>query len=769
MTGIWLIRDLAVVLVVAGGAAWLCQRLGLSAVAGYLMAGAIIGPYTPPFALVEDLDRIQTLAQLGLVFLIFSIGLNLSLSRLKRLGLSTALATVLSALLIFAGCNAFGRAIGWNWQATFFLAAMLMVSSSAIISRILDELNLTHERGGQLALGATVFEDVVAISMLTLLSSLTRFGEAGSSNLLLVWAGLAAFVVLLALVSLMLVPRLLLRLRYAAEPEIRTLVVGGILLTLAWVAVRLGYSLALGAFVFGVIVGSTRFRTEVERGFDGLRQLFGAVFFVAVGMMVDFRLLWQAWPLVLGLTALAVVLRPVAAGIGFVAVGNSPREALQAGLSLVPLGEFTFIIAQVGVGAGVLDNSTYAVAAGVSLLTALVAPALTRKAEGLSLTIVRLQPSWAGRAITLYHDWLRKLRHRPTAGILWTIARKRLLQIAGHMGLVTALLLVVRPLYAAAARQFQSASGAPDSALPFVFWTLFGIILLAPLISIWRNLSALSMIIADAATFGNPRQPVLRPLLERLLSGCALLLLGLWLLLVLPPGWSLFGPAGGVLILLGVVATVFWRRFVKLQSRFEIRLVDRLHRASQSTSSSAWSDTLSSHTADWDLEIEEVTLPADTIYAGKSLHELALRSRYGCSVIGIDRQGHGILNPGGETILFPRDKLLVLGGHQQLIAAQRELLRYSGSPEAGQGFDDLTMETVSLPHGTTLHGKKLKELDLISRFGVQIGSIRRGTRELPSPGGTATLQSGDELLLLGTHHQINEFSKTLIQPGTHTP
>ncbi len=156
MPGIQLIGDLAVVLAVAGAVAWLCQRLRLSVVVGYLMAGAVIGPNTPPFALVADLDRVETLAQLGLVFLIFWIGLNLNLNRLRNLGFSIIAATVLAALIVLNVCRLLGWAIGWSPTASLFLAGLVMVSSSAIIGKVLEELNLTHERPGQLALGMTV-------------------------------------------------------------------------------------------------------------------------------------------------------------------------------------------------------------------------------------------------------------------------------------------------------------------------------------------------------------------------------------------------------------------------------------------------------------------------------------------------------------------------------------------------------------------------------------------------------------------------------------
>ncbi|HRT58859.1 MAG TPA: cation:proton antiporter [Candidatus Paceibacterota bacterium] len=760
MTGIVFIRDLAVVLVTAGIAAWVCQRLGLSAVVGYLLAGAIIGPFTPPFALVADLDRVQTLAQIGLVFLVFSIGLNLSLSRLKRLGLSTVVATAISAILVLNGCRIFGWTMGWTTTASLFLAGMLMVSSSAIISKVLEELNLTHERPGQLALAVTVLEDLVAITMLTLLSSLAQYKGAASPSLLPTLGTLGAFIVFLAVMALLIIPKLLARLSREATLEIRTLVVAGLLLSLASLAVSVGYSLALGAFIFGVVVGSTRYKSDIERGFDGLRQLFGAVFFVAVGMMVDFRLLLEAWPYLIAVTLLALLLRPLACTLGFIAVGNSSRESIQAGLSLVPLGEFTFVIAQVGVESGLLPKSVYPVAAGAALLTALAAPVLTRRAEPLSERLARLEPPVLRQGIEFYHDWLTRLRTRQTAGLLWRLTRKRLLQLAVYVLFVSALLLFVRPIYERARAALETDGPFPQ-ALPFVFWSVFGIVLLAPLIAIWRNIVALSMMVADAATTGARRQRILRPLLERALTTVALAVLAAWLLVLLPGGWSLLGAAGGVLLLLAAVAVVFWRRFIKWQSRVEIELLEQLQRASQATAASAWSDYLPRQTADWNLEIDEVTLPGDTPHAGKTLGQLALRSEFGCSVVGIDRQGYSLVNPGADTVLYPHDKLLLLGGPAELARAGRKLLNAEAAPEPQTGFDELTMETLAVPPACPLAGRPLAELDLIRRYGIQIGGIRRAGRRILSPTGRDSFQPGDELLVLGLHTQIKEFARHL--------
>ncbi len=763
MTGVLFIRDLAIVLAIAGGVAWLCRRVGLSVVVGYLAAGAIVGPFTPPFALVTDLDRVQTLAQIGLVFLIFSIGLNLSLSRLRRLGLSVIVATIIGAILMLNGCRLLGWALGWNTLAGLFLAAMLMVSSSAIIGKVLDELNQIHERPGQMALGITVLEDVIAVFMLTLLSSLLQFGGSRAPALLPTLGAMGAFVLLLAIALTLVAPRLLARLSRTAPPEIRTLVVAGLLLSLAWLAVRAGYSLALGAFVFGASVGSTRYRGDLQQAFEGLQQIFGAVFFVAVGMQVDFHLFLSAWPMVLAVTALALLLRPIACSLGLVAVGNTSREAIQAGLILTPMGEFSFIIAQLGVDTGALPPSFYPVAVGASLLTSLAAPLLSRHAETLSARIVRLEPRRVREWIGFYHDWLTRLRNVGSTSLLWRLTKGRLLQAALLVALVSALILFANPIFERV-RGMAAQTWLFPRGSAFIFWGAFGLVLLAPLIALWRHVSALAMILAESATIGTPRQQRLRPILESALRGVALIILAAWLLALLPPGWVRFGSGWGVVLLLAMVGVLFWRRFVHLHSRLEIELAGQLRRASHAASASGWSHALPRQSADWNLDIDEVTLPSDSAHAGHTVGHLEFRRRFGCSLIGIDRQGFAIATPGADTPLYPRDKLLLLGTPEQLAHAARELTGASVMSDASAGFDELTMESVTVPTDSPLAEKPLSTLHLIREAGVQIGAIRRGLERNLAPSGEDRLAAGDEVLVLGTHLQIKKFIALLSPP-----
>lgn len=757
MPGVDFIQDLAVVMIVAGAIGWLCQRIGLSLVVGYLVSGAIIGPYTPPFQLVTDLDRIQMLSQVGLVFLIFSIGLDLNFQRLRRLGFSVVLATVIGAILVFHGCRALGLALNWSHTESLFLAGMLMVSSSAILSKVLQELNATHKRHGQLAIGVTVLEDTVAVVMLTLLSTLVQFGGAEAPPLAGTIGALAAFIILLVIASLLFVPRLLLRLTSAGSAEIRTIVVIGVLLLLAWTAAKAGYSLALGAFLIGVIVGSTPQKPEIERVFEGLRDMFGAVFFVAMGMLVDFSVLQEAWLMVLGITAFTIVLRATATTIGLVVTGNTVRDGLRAGLALTPLGEFSFIIAQMGVASAVIPPAFYPTAVGASLLTTLIAPVLIRRSDSISTWVDSHLPLFLREWIQFYHSWLHRMDQRQQRNLLWKLAGPRLIQTGIQVLIVSALALVAEPVYNALGNRFGEDMLFPNG-LRILFWTGFGVVVLTPLIAIWRNIEAMSMIFADSVTRGGQKN--LRALIETVLRVVSSLVIVIWLLALLPFGFTVLWAFLSVIGLLFLLAILFWRRLVKLHSRLEIELHRQLKSAMGGQTAPTLIEMLQARPEGWNIQAEEFVLPDFAASAARRIGELALRKRFGCSIASIDRQGILITNPSADVVLYPRDKLLLLGRAEQIDDAIKELsgVRVDGGLEE---IEEFSLETVQIPKDSPRVGKPLIELDPIRRLGVQVAGIQRGSRRILTPTGTDRIEPGDELLVLGTPVQIREFEEWL--------
>ncbi len=757
MHGIDFIKDLAVVMLVAGLVGWACHRAGLSVVVGFLVAGMMIGPYTPPFSLVSSAESIETLAQVGLVFLMFSIGMGLSLRKLRRLGLSLVLATFIGAIVMYNLTRALGGIMHWNPIHTTFLAAMMMVSSSAIISKVLQEIGAMHEKPGQLAMGVAVLEDVVAIVMLTVLNSLIQMG--GTQSSVGVTLGLlGAFIVLAGVGGMLIVPWLLKKMSLSAGEELPTIVVAGLLFVLAFLADRAGFSLALGAFMLGAIVAETPHKIQVGRAFEGMRDVFSAVFFVSIGMLIDLRAVAHAWPMIVGLTVFVLVARPLAVMTGMLVIGGSTRESLRVGLSVTPLGEFSFIIAQLGVAAKAIPQEFQAIAVGVSLLTTLAAPFLTRRADTISGWVAGKQPRWLGDLESYYHRWLERMQQRERKNILWQMSKKRFIQIGVEILLVTGLFVFSEQVFGLVRDYLPVRSRFPSGA-QIIFWSVLVLIALGPLVAIWRNASALALLYAQVTTQGHPKAAKLAPVVETGLKLGAGLLLLLWLSAILPIRGDVarWLPVVALLvILLGFL--VLRQRLVYWHSRLEVELQQALTQGDHKFTSTT-APWMAAH-RDWNLALMECVLPDLADCRGQTLGGLALRTRFGCTVAGVERSGVMVGNPTGDMILYPRDKVLLLGDPAQ-VAAGKDFLHETSGLALVSNFDEVRMESVELPPSCGLHGRSLSDLALGKEFGLQVAGINRAGFRILNPHGEEKLFTGDSVLVLGSPDQIKAFKATL--------
>jgi CPA2 family monovalent cation:H+ antiporter-2 len=751
MHGIDFIKDLAVVMLVAGLVGWACHRAGLSVVVGYLMAGMVVGPYTPPFSLVSDVTRIETLAQIGLVFLMFSIGMGLSLRKLRRLGLSLLVATFTGAIIMYNLTRAVGGALDWSNVQTAFLAAMVMVSSSAIISKTLNEIGVTHEKSGQLAMGVSVLEDVVAIVMLTVLNSLVHMGDA-KAEIGATLGLLGAFICLAGVGGMLTVPWLLKKMSLSAGDELPTIMVAGLLFVLAFLADRAGFSLALGAFMLGAIVAETPHKVQVGRAFEGMRDVFSAVFFVSIGMLIDFKAVLDSWLLIAGVSVFVLVARPFAVTLGMLVIGGSTRESLRVGLSVTALGEFSFIIAQLGVVSGAVPRRFQALAVGVSLVTTLVGPLLIRHSEKISSWVAERQPEWLGTWEEYYHRLLERIQQRQQKNVLWQLSKKRVIQIAVEIFLVTGLMIFSEQMFNLV-RDYLPVDRSVPRGAELIFWSVLVLIALAPVIAIWRNISALSLLYAQVSTSGHPKGALLAPIVEAGLKTGAALLLLLWLGAILPiSGMARWLPLAAVALVL-LTFLLLRRRLIYWHSVLEVELQERFEEDQRfSVSAAPW---LAAH-GDWNLTLIDCVLPDLADCRGRTLGELALRSKFGCTVAGVDRQGVMVGNPTREMVLYPRDKVLLLGDAEQVAAGKEFLQRASGAPTVSN-FDEVRMESIELPKDSELYGRTLAELALSSAYGVQVAGINRNGLRLLNPGGAEKLALGDDLLLLGTPDQIAAF------------
>ncbi len=771
MDGISFIQDLAVVLLAAAVAGSICRRIGLSVIVGYLIAGMIVGPYTPPFSLVLDVARIEMLSQIGLIFLMFAIGLGLSLSRLRLMGATTFIATGLGAFFVLNLTQLLGFALGWTAQQSLFTAAMFMVSSSAVISKVVHELKLEHERPGQLALTITVLEDVVAVVLLAILGSISAGAGQPAGGLVGLLGSLSAFVVLLVMAGLFLVPRLLRRLEARADPELQTIAVAGVLLLMALLAVRAGYSLALGAFLLGAIVAEMPQSRTIGRAFTGLRDIFSSVFFVSIGMMIDVRMLADVWAWVLGLGIFTLLSRTLATATALTLVGTPHREALRAGLALTPLGEFTFVIAQLGVASAVMPKAFYPVAVGVSLLTVIVSPVLNRHAGGLLAWVERVEPRWLTRLLDTYRDWLHQLSS-VRGGQWWQLSKRRLIQIGLEALFVTGLLIFSERILA----KVQAAGWLQDftpGRVVLVFWIVMGLVVVVPLIAIWRNVAAVGMIFSEEAS-RHTRLP--GQVVDAAIKVISALAMASWLARILPteslPRWAWLVVAA---ILTGAVA-VFSRRMIYWHSRWEETLSD-VFRAPPATDAGGIGEATATARAkpswlttpsDWNINVQECVLPDGAACGGRTIAELRIRSRFGCSIMEIHRHGSTLIAPEPDQILYGGDRLLLLGTREQIERA-REALTALTPPTATPAFDEARIETLPVPPGSHV-GKTLAELRIHRHAGVLIAGHGRLGRRRINPPADQTLEVGDELLVLGGPRQIREFKHWLqARPDPDTP
>lgn len=762
MHGIEFIQDLAVVLVVAGVVGWICQRLELSVVVGFLVAGMIVGPHTPPFSVVTDVERIDTLAQVGLVFLMFGIGLRLSVRKLRRLGIALLLAVFSSAGVVYYLSRVLGAALGWNGTETLFLAGMLMVSSSAIISKILHENSATHERSGQLAMGVAVLEDVVAVVMLTLLNSIVQFGGRGHGAPVMETLGrLGAFIVLAGIAGLLVVPWLLKRMSIEAEEELQTLGLAGMLFALALVAQRAGYSLALGAFLLGTIVAETPHRHQVERTFEGMRDVFSAVFFVAIGMQIDLHVLAETSGLIVGVAVFTLLTRTLATTAGLTLIGTPVKDALRTGLTVTPIGEFSFIIAQLGVGAAVVPARFYPLAVGVSLLTTLAAPVLTRCSEKIADEFLSRQPRWLDDWLQYYRAWLERAQRKQARNLLWQISRKRIVQVSLGVLFVTGLVVFSAQLFELAEIKLGRDWLFPHG-LEVMFWAALLLVSLAPVVAIWRNLSAMAMLYAEVSTKGHVHQKRLGRMIETGLKIGAGAAMFFWLAAILPAEgtakWLLFLSA------LVAIAALFMlrRKLIYWHSELEVELQEML--VSESNKMTATTAPWLRPHEDWNLHMMDCLLPDLADCQGRKIAELGLRSRFGCTVVGIERQGFMIPLPVPETVLYPRDKVLLMGTIEQVRAGKDFLGAVSGSPVASAEFGEVSMEALQVPSWGPAAGRTLGQIAPAQTHGVLVAGINRAGRRILNPSAEETVQPGDEVLALGTADQIRGFKEWLREP-----
>jgi CPA2 family monovalent cation:H+ antiporter-2 len=743
------IQDMAVVTIVAAGSMLLFQRARLSAVLGYILAGVIIGPYTP-LALLLDATVVNVLGQLGIVFLLFAVGLEFNVGKLREVGASTVLAAIIQAGLILWVGYLLGRAFAFSHLESLFLGAIISVSSTAIIVTILKETGQRDTTWANVVMGITLIEDIIAVIVLTILTAASGGGEGVGVGTLLLRLGL--FLAAALVLGPLLVPRAVDWVARRAGDAL-VLVSVGLAFGLALLASYLGFSTALGAFVMGALVGESKNARRVAERSAPLRDLFAAIFFVTVGMLFDPRLLLSNWALIVIIAgALLAAKVALAAGATFL-TGRAPGQSIRIGMALVPLGEFSFVLAA---AAGALGTQAplYAIAVGVSAITALAAPFFVRGAP----RVVRYYDDHAPIALrtyaSLYGAWLRRMKalaeQDPRRKLSTRLGTKTFLYAAASIALLAGGAFLVDRLGSAAtgAVGLQGVTGVTVLAAG---WVVVAAVT-APFLLLWWN--ALrefvgSLAVVSSSTPGDANGGAV---LQRTFLLVGAVVFGAVVVVATSP----FLPSGAVfaavVLLVGIVTMLLLRSLTRLQARVDAEVTRVL------TGEGARSQSVAAavqHAYPWEVEVREVGIPQGGMNANRTLRDLHLRNRTGASVVAIHRGDDHIMNPAPDAVLLAGDRVALAGETDQLDRAEELLSRKARTDgDVGVAADLTRWRETPLHAGSPLVGLSLAGARIRERAGATVVGVLRDGERLLHPSPSFRLAADDVLLVVGNEDQV---------------
>lgn len=661
------LQDLSIVFIVAAIVTVLFRQFKQPVVLGYILAGVIVGPHTPPYQLIADEHAIKTLSELGVIFLMFSLGLEFSLRKLRVVGATAFIAATLEILLMLFVGYELGRIFGWPQMDCIFLGAILSISSTTIIIKALEELGKTKEKFAGLIFGILVVEDILAIVMIALLSGFAATGSFAARDIGRTVLQLSAFLGVLLVGGLIVVPRLLNYVAKFKSNEMLLITVVGLCFGVSLLAVKLGYSVALGAFLIGAIIAEARQIAKIEALTHPVRDLFSAVFFVSIGLLIDPGVLVQYAVPILLITGAVIFGKVITCSLGTFLAGHDRHTSLRVGMGLAQIGEFSFIIAALGLSLNVTSNFLYPIAVAVSALTTLFTPYLLRASDTVVGWFDRAAPKPFASALDAYTRWVGDSVEGRGGGMTGNLIRKWTWQIALNLLLITAIFITAAALRYRAFAWWPSAPGGFEG-LKAILWLAAMLFAMPLFIAAVRKLQALGILIAEMCVTrdaGGENTDAIRAIISTtiMIAGCLALIP---LVLVLS---SAILPSRNVLIVLALfiaAAVILLRRsFIRLHSRAQAALSEtfatpKIPPAKQRDITPLLRDA----------EMENVALGVGSPAAGKYIGELALRTATGASIVGIERAGGNIINPGPDEELRPEDCVLLIGTRSQLDAAE---------------------------------------------------------------------------------------------------
>ena len=748
------IGDLAIILITAGIATLLFKWLKQPVVLGYILAGFIAGPHITWLPTVTDMGNVEIWAEIGVIFLLFALGLEFSFKRLIAVGGTATVATLINLGSMIIIGYLVGRFLNWSNMDSLFLGGMLSMSSTTIIIKAFNDMGLQKQRFAGIVFGMLIVEDLAAILMMVLLSTLAVSSEIEGTAVLNNIFRLGFFVLIWFIVGIYLIPSLFKILRKHLNDETLLIVAVGLCLGMVLFATHVGFSAALGAFIMGSILAETIIVKRIEHLIEPIKNLFGAVFFVSVGMMLDPTIIVEYAGLIGILVLVVLIGRILFATIGVLASGEGLKVALQAGFSLAQIGEFSFIIATLGTSLGVISSTLYPIIVAVSIITTFTTPYCIKLSTPLYNFIEKRIPVKWDKLVTGYAASSFKTVNKQND---WNKLLKSILKLTGAY--FTTSLAVVYLCE-------QYATPFITSYIPGIWGRIIAaviaLVLMAPF------LRAIAMKKNRSTEFKNLWSD------NRFNKGALISLIafrvGICMVLVLMVLIPLFPRLTVLMVIIGliVITLIIFSQGFKAQSRkMEARFLENLnYKQIMEEKKAAISTIVTRQLKSKEIHIEEIEISPTSPKIGKTLRELNFRAKTRVNIVTILRGSKKINIPDANERLYPYDRIVLAGADediQKLISSieERKRNKKDNTSDIDTAEHHVSLSQYVIDEDSSLIGRTIAQLSMQEKTECMIICIDRDDQSIINFPADFTLENGDTLLLAGEKEKLNLFKENM--------
>lgn len=715
-----LIQDLGFILITAAVVTLIFKKLNQPVVLGYLIAGFLVSSHVPYFPNVKDIASIKIWAEIGIIVLLFGLGLEFSFKKLAQTGRSATITAIFEVIFMLVSGFIFGQIMGWNQIDSLYLGGILSISSTAIIIRAFDELGLKSQKFVSLVFGVLIIEDIVAILLLVLLSTVAISRELSGQDLIFSGFRLGFFLILWFIVGIYMLPTIMRKIKKYLNNETMLIVSLGLCLAMVSIATYAGFSPALGAFVMGSILAETSEGPRIEKLIHPIKDLFAAVFFVSVGMMIDPAVLQQyAWQIVL-ITVITIAGKVISTSMGALLSGVSFRHSVQAGMSLAQIGEFSFIIATLGLTLKVTSEFLYPIAVSVSAITTFATPYLIRNSERLQNFLHHKLPENFFARIEKYQTaFVEEQSEVGLVKILWRAYGWKTLINGVLVFAIISVGVLLRPRFG----NYISFAVVCFLSIPFYWAMCFS--------QPSKFLTETELIRLHRLDIGVFIGRNILGFLFALYAVSSFMTLNSWQGLVSFAALTL-------LVFFGGTSQVFYQ---KIETKFMNNLVYE-------------SPTRKPKLAPWDASLATFTINPNSKYVGLTLLDSKIKETYNVTVALVERGESKHLAPDRGLILMPYDKLYLIGVDEQVhkLGIELETSAYKDGESTSESY---RLRSVRVTMNSPFVNKTIRESSIREKTSGLIVGIERNGEHIISPDSSMEILVDDILWIVGDYDKIN--------------